>query len=277
MSGLSPPTRGSRYRVGHGVGYPGSIPAHAGKPGRSSGSSTGCGVYPRPRGEAQMGGLGNPRSIGLSPPTRGSLHSRIARSAQGRSIPAHAGKPPTESDCPCSRRVYPRPRGEAGIAWGMGWGIPGLSPPTRGSRSGRRPCSHRGRSIPAHAGKPSAPGRQAGIRRRSIPAHAGKPARTTAARAVSAVYPRPRGEASSRSRRSSRFNGLSPPTRGSPSRSGTARPRSRSIPAHAGKPCSRWRGSWNGRVYPRPRGEADRTILPVSTRGGLSPPTRGSL
>ena len=69
----------------------------------------------------------------------------------------------------------------------------GLSPPTRGNRSGR--------SLFAAL-------------RRSIPAHAGEPRAAAPVRPQAAVYPRPRGGTWTSVRKPSRLGGLSPPTRG---------------------------------------------------------------
>ena len=93
LTGLSPPTRGSRPWLPPPPRARGSIPAHAGKPGRDSGGAGRAAVYPRPRGEASPYPTGGPVAHGLSPPTRGSPLTSRRHRAILRSIPAHAGKP----------------------------------------------------------------------------------------------------------------------------------------------------------------------------------------
>ena len=91
--GLSPPTRGS-HRGPQLLPRPGgSIPAHAGKPTWKVRRERARGVYPRPRGEANVHSVPVECDQGLSPPTRGSPRAgRQDRPGRG-SIPAHAGKP----------------------------------------------------------------------------------------------------------------------------------------------------------------------------------------
>ena len=192
---------------------------------------------------------------GLSPPTRGSLAPALADRGVVGSIPAHAGKPVSPSRQPRERGVYPRPRGEASRAATSYPPDQGLSPPTRGSRTGSN-----GRDL----------------RRRSIPAHAGKPERKVRSGPSSRVYPRPRGEAAGSEQERLRLGGLSPPTRGSPRRGADPVERRRSIPAHAGKPPRRRASTRRSRVYPRPRGEAPSGTESPGPAAGLSPPTRGS-
>ena len=93
-AGLSPPTRGSPPVWTRYFSVRGSIPAHAGKP-LSVGLAVGTDrVYPRPRGEARNRLARSHLLRGLSPPTRGSPVQRVSDLRIGRSIPAHAGKPP---------------------------------------------------------------------------------------------------------------------------------------------------------------------------------------
>ena len=315
--GLSPPTRGSPGPPLRTSRTSGSIPAHAGKPSCFSPSGSLPGVYPRPRGEAAVRTLGARPGLGLSPPTRGSREMVSADSTAAGSIPAHAGKPTTRPYLRVARRVYPRPRGEASQPLGRFRSTLGLSPPTRGSLQPARRRDQVLRSIPAHAGKPGAVlarlketrvyPRPRGEAHRlflherkctglspptrgsrptgphnwscpgSIPAHAGKPCSMCHSRPVTAVYPRPRGEATPASLETFADLGLSPPTRGSPA---SCRDRERpagSIPAHAGKPTTDHRSVTPFGVYPRPRGEAGLVGIGGGLPGGLSPPTRGSL
>ena len=192
--GLSPPTRGSPGPVGVPDLDAGSIPAHAGKPGCSGPGARHAKVYPRPRGGADLRALAGQLLEGLSPPTRGSLHAPFLPVRNGRSIPAHAGKPLTPIKLGPNVLVYPRPRGEARCSIPLPHWVTGLSPPTRGSQhEARRPAAGEG----------------------SIPAHAGKPRWLRGSWWLRGVYPRPRGEASVGSVSLATSAGLSPPTRGS--------------------------------------------------------------
>ena len=192
---------------------------------------------------------------GLSPPTRGSRDLGAGGVVVDRSIPAHTGKPLTRRTASTSIRVYPRPHGEALQEVRQEVEAEGLSPPTRGSRASRRRRAAASGSIPAHTGKPD---------RRAPLYGSGR------------VYPRPHGEAPCRRARSTRRNGLSPPTRGSQGRAHRYAARVGSIPAHTGKPRPRGVAPRPARVYPRPHGEATVSAQMPPTHPGLSPPTRGS-
>ena len=154
QTGLSPPTRGSPPG-GSALASPrGSIPAHTGKPERTSERASERAVYPRPHGEAVEAELATATDHGLSPPTRGSLRVLEVLGQVPRSIPAHTGKPSPARGGVGWRQVYPRPHGEACWRWQVADYPDGLSPPTRGSLRVRHAGpSHRG-SIPAHTGKP---------------------------------------------------------------------------------------------------------------------------
>ena len=148
-----------------------------------------------------------------------------------------------------------RERSHDAIRWSRVSSRIGLSPPTRGSR-----------------GK-VAKGIDDGW---SIPAHAGKPPRACHRTAPTAVYPRPRGEASLRACLGDFDHGLSPPTRGSRAKLVNRHVGNGSIPAHAGKPPIDRVSPASIRVYPRPRGEAMVMTWMARAIQGLSPPTRGS-
>ena len=233
--GLSPPTRGSRRVPERTRRQAGSIPAHTGKPGAALCGMCPWEVYPRPHGEALPEGASAFQVTGLSPPTRGSLHPQQRAGADRGSIPAHTGKPRCRWSRGRMRRVYPRPHGEAAqraLAW---LARHGLSPPTRGS--------------PRHLGRRS-------LLLGSIPAHTGKPSRVAARASAARVYPRPHGEALTKSISVQLSDGLSPPTRGSHPASLIGETVTGSIPAHTGKPSTRPDGRAAGPVYPRPHGEA---------------------
>ena len=171
------------------------------------------------------------------------------------SIPAHAGEPfrtgATRSAC----TVYPRPRGGATSEPPPNRKPGGLSPPTRGSHQ---------------------PYEVTGTTWGSIPAHAGEPVLVSTCASTCAVYPRPRGGATSESHATPMESGLSPPTRGSPPRGSHDDHPPRSIPAHAGEPQPPASPPTVVRVYPRPRGGAGKRRRENMAREGLSPPTRGS-
>ena len=173
--------------------------------------------------------------LGLSPPTRGSHSESAPSSCTHGSIPAHTGKPWATRCGRSPTRVYPRPHGEAQGLAQSGRPALGLSPPTRGSRTGVRVR----RKVPG-----------------SIPAHTGKPFGPVPAAFVHAVYPRPHGEAGPPSQLAARAQGLSPPTRGSRNGRGAYGRCSGSIPAHTGKPPTTATSGTRRGVYPRPHGEA---------------------
>ena len=191
-----------------------------------------------------------PCRVGLSPPTRGSLLR--CRTGEGhldglRSIPAHAGEPPSIANRAATRsKVYPRPRGGATYLRIRG---------TVAARNG---------SIPAHAGEPGASivgGRIApDTQGLSPPTRGSHRFKSITGECSSGVYPRPRGGAeAAHGHPSAPSEGLSPPTRGShrqvfrARRKGTSRG---SIPAHAGEPFAGGGTTCDLEVYPRPRGGA---------------------
>ena len=314
--GLSPPTRGSQHAVHDQPEIAGSIPAHTGKPLSATTMLWAMSVYPRPHGEATAFTSTAIVSIGLSPPTRGSLRGELTAVNKDRSIPAHTGKPGERTWSGTASKVYPRPHGEARDVDLEDTIAVGLSPPTRGSLLGHLEIRLLRRSIPAHTGKPASrsgptptaevyprPHGEAAVRcdqehglrglspptrgsrpggrvpvagHGSIPAHTGKPPRSVTATRPTRVYPRPHGEALLAACSIRPRRGLSPPTRGSRLSSRRVPCQERSIPAHTGKPAARWSVGWAAAVYPRPHGEAESPTPPLPPFAGLSPPTRGS-
>ena len=213
--GLSPPTRGNRPCPCPEALCPGSIPAHAGEPSRSTTTGNTSGVYPRPRGGTLRRCPRRPCGCGLSPPTRGNLLAVSRELWRVRSIPAHAGEPGLDAEEDAEDRVYPRPRGgtfERVTCSSVGGG---LSPPTRGNPPNQPFAPAPVRSISAHAGEPRRGGRRSRIRR---------------------VYPRPRGGTAVFPADGVSSRGLSPPTRGNRLSFQVTSERFRSIPAHAGEP-----------------------------------------
>ena len=274
--GLSPPTRGSRVRIGIRIGIRGSIPAHAGEPEATScHMSSRIGSIPAHAGEPWCRDAPERvRHMGLSPPTRGSPIAGIRIGIRG-SIPAHAGEPrcpcrhvgsiPDAGEPPAPSGLSPPTRGSR--IRGVNRGRNGLSPPTRGRYVARGSIpAHAGEplgSIPAHAGEPG-PSRCSGVYPRlsattgigSIPAHAGEPQWATG---LEVAWPTRRSIPAHAGELLCAHPGLSPPTRGS---MGDPRPR-------GDLPVPR-------RVYPRPRGGASSAWVSNWSITGLSPPTRGS-
>ena len=91
--GLSPPTRGNRPKPCVRRLPMRSIPAHAGEPCGTRPTHTDRAVYPRPRGGTLTSLRCQPRTPGLSPPTRGNRAASLPAPLFRRSIPAHAGEP----------------------------------------------------------------------------------------------------------------------------------------------------------------------------------------
>ncbi len=110
----------------------------------------------------------------------------------------------------------------------------------------------------------------------SIPAHAGEPAYTRAVNTLAWVYPRPRGGTVVAPHLSLTHGGLSPPTRGNLPQVAHGAVADRSIPAHAGEPGLSKYSPPTPRVYPRPRGGTHCVSPRLSRSKGLSPPTRGN-
>ena len=181
----------------------------------SSPMSRAFAVYPRPRGGTVKDVYVEPDADGLSPPTRGNRPRKVPADLDGGSIPAHAGEPATRRCSTTFPPVYPRPRGGTFERPLRVRHAIGLSPPTRGNRSGD--------------------GREKTMAR-SIPAHAGEPKRSHMRSTGEAVYPRPRGGTVTGLDLQGWLQGLSPPTRGNRQRQRHRRGRRGSIPAHAGEP-----------------------------------------
>ena len=250
--GPGPSPRGDRVR-------PGSIPACAGKPKPTAGSSGSFGVHPRVCGEA----CSHPRClavvVGPSPRVRGSLALRVDLRESWGSIPACAGKPRVRRWRTDGSRVHPRvcgeavntpmvascvsgpsprdPRvcGEAGLAFQSLRVVRGPSPRVRGSLRRLRLRPRRHGSIPACAGKPSPASTRASPRR---------------------VHPRVCGEAERSWKRPGTSFG--------------------SIPACAGKSLKPQAALSKGGVHPRVCGEACRPPCRRNLRQGPSPRVRGS-
>ena len=130
---------------------------------------------------------------GLSPLARGTQHRKRLRGGGVRFIPAGAGSSTWRIFATPARTVYPRWRGELGIARLIRRRPYGLSPLARGTRPPRRCIPRDRRFIPAGAGNTLSP--------------------SAVARARS-VYPRWRGEHVAGLIFHDDFYGLSPLARG---------------------------------------------------------------
>ena len=193
--GLSPPTRGIHVTtLLFPIGFR-SIPAYAGDPISYSRLASAGAVYPRLRGGSPPRGEVGACARGLSPPTRGIPPLRIQRRRKEGSIPAYAGDPLGNTILNEGAGVYPRLRGGSFLAPYPYPASNGLSPPTRGILQRVQYAQRHVGSIPAYAGDPLAPLRQAECRR---------------------VYPRLRGGSRPTLAAILAGGGLSPPTRGIP-------------------------------------------------------------
>ena len=132
----------------------------------------------------------------------------------------------------------------------------GLSPLTRGNRTGAVFIGGRDGSIPAHAGQPGS---------------------SASARTQGTVYPRSRGATTQCGRGPDCALGLSPLTRGNLGGAVRRHAAQGSIPAHAGQPTCTARSPATARVYPRSRGATHRMGSNHLMARGLSPLTRGNL
>ena len=195
-SGLSPRGRGNPLHQHDLQITQRSIPAWAGKPGRSEDSAMPCAVYPRVGGETETHRHDIHLIQGLSPRGRGNRNPSTRYTPHTRSIPAWAGKPRRETSGRSGRQVYPRVGGETSHWASSSPPWSGLSPRGRGNHPARPRGLRQIRSIPAWAGKPDAEAARA--------AHRG-------------VYPRVGGETPSNSSQPTLGTGLSPRGRGNPS------------------------------------------------------------
>ncbi len=152
--------------------------------------------------------------------------------------------------------VYPRWRGEHITVSRPGCIEDGLSPLARGTRVERRLCATDKRFIPAGAGNTECP--LSRIRER-------------------AVYPRWRGEHLIFIIIVVIVDGLSPLARGTPGVTCERIYQSRFIPAGAGNTNVTHRAGYRVPVYPRWRGEHDRSTIISPLASGLSPLARGTL
>src|SRR5690606_18063074 len=109
-------------------------------------------VYPRVRGDHEIGTSRIERSVGLPPRTRGSLRVWAGTGQRHRSTPAYAGITWRSHVIVVPVRVYPRVRGDHVPLGRIADPRAGLPPRTRGSRCGRGRRAPGRRSTPAYAG-----------------------------------------------------------------------------------------------------------------------------
>ena len=195
------------------------------------------------------------------------------------SIPARAGEPAAAGPVSGITRVYPRACGGTSCRRARERDHQGLSPRVRGNLSRFLSKKAPPRSIPARAGEPRWPSKNARPERvypracggtespaphlrktiglsprvrgnragcplpvpnpRSIPARAGEPVTAVIPMILSRVYPRACGGTRHASNASEASSGLSPRVRGNPHRGQFFRSHQRSIPARAGEPSCR--------------------------------------
>ena len=174
VMGLSPRVRGNRRPLAPLRHRPGSIPACAGEPARTSFGWTSQKVYPRVCGGTHGRPDRNRNWSGLSPRVRGNPAYTHRFRAYPRSIPACAGEPPSSVLdevltevypacagepfdpflCDRNEGVYPRVCGGTRKHSPAGSLLTGLSPRVRGNPGGTAVAGGQGRSIPACAGEP---------------------------------------------------------------------------------------------------------------------------
>ena len=165
--GSSPLTRGKHLGGQRVVVRVRLIPAHAGKTHATCHRRHPPTAHPRSRGENARYVSPQASSDGSSPLTRGKLADGGTDLHQIRLIPAHAGKTPTGSVAPSTRRAHPRSRGENAPDFHEMGSWLGSSPLTRGKLADERFHGGARGLIPAHAGKT----RTLGSRQRPGQAH----------------------------------------------------------------------------------------------------------
>ena len=314
--GPSPRVRGNRRRGPRRCRCSGSIPACAGNPPNALRTKVESGVHPRVCGETRREDYVPQIVQGPSPRVRGNRRAGHRVDAVVGSIPACAGKPVHRRPLARAAGVHPRVCGETPRVATVSATLTGPSPRVRGNRragsDGRR--SHG--SIPACAGKPSAPpGRSSNWRvhprvcgetpavtvdtalpngpsprvrgnpyaleerRRcagSIPACAGKPPEEEGNRHGNGVHPRVCGETLRKADSRQQGDGPSPRVRGNRVDLLLGLRVEGSIPACAGKPGRSWRPSPGPRVHPRVCGETRCRRSREADRRGPSPRVRGN-
>ena len=237
---------------------------------------------------------------GLSPRVRGNPRPTNRPTNWRRSIPACAGEPVQGNRRGVESGVYPRVCGgtrsaaaHSGVdSGGKGGSIPACAgePPWASATGASRAVFPRVCGGTA-AGKPAArtlsglsprvrgnPARATGWwrRSRSIPACAGEPRPRHGAAHSAGVYPRVCGGTGVRRGRPGRGYGLSPRVRGNPLHNYAQVALTGSIPACAGEPLQPVRPGCMEQVYPRVCGGTECGIQTLARVNGLSPRVRGN-
>ncbi len=192
---------------------------------------------------------------GLSPLARGTLCNGAVRQGCSRFIPAGAGNTMQWSSATRLQPVYPRWRGEHDCFESVTGSNVGLSPLARGTL------------------RDSGPGISP---MRFIPAGAGNTYSCACVLVESPVYPRWRGEHTTRYSGRSATTGLSPLARGTHCAIFVVLFIGRFIPAGAGNTSDALTWCVAIPVYPRWRGEHNLTLISNNIAGGLSPLARGT-
>ena len=193
---------------------------------------------------------------GSSPRGRGKHDVRWSSRAQGRLIPARAGKTASATCCCRMIAAHPRAGGENGNQVGHGHAPIGSSPRGRGKQTSL--------FFPT-------------MNTRLIPARAGKTCRARLALCPHRAHPRAGGENYSASARIATRLGSSPRGRGKPQACGGLRVGDRLIPARAGKTSAVGVSGRSGAAHPRAGGENLPHTIGTLTCGGSSPRGRGKL
>ena len=212
-------------------------------------------VYPRWRGELNIGNGFAAAASGLSPLARGTHKLSADLKSGTRFIPAGAGNTSKNLKSKPLKTVYPRWRGEHRTVLGFLGDFGGLSPLARGTH-----ISVINRDF----------------RLRFIPAGAGNTAFIYAGVSLLSVYPRWRGEHPEITLNWLSVSGLSPLARGTPRLGVRVGIIGRFIPAGAGNTWSWWKPTVPVAVYPRWRGEHRSPSRVVYVIVGLSPLARGT-
>ena len=252
--GSSPRVRGKHPLDALGARASRLIPARAGKTAASSGGWCPGAAHPRACGE-NFPFSPKPRTkTGSSPRVRGKQPVGRQGAAEGRLIPARAGKTCDAVRTHEALRAHPRACGEnpqAEVWHEQPWGS---SPRVRGKPGVQSPNFLHDRLIPARAGKTNT---------------------TTRAAPAGSAHPRACGENVRTSEPLDAYFGSSPRVRGKPPAAGAAHALGRLIPARAGKTYPTTRPLTSSPAHPRACGE---NVTSASTRSlspGSSPRVRG--
>ena len=210
--------------------------------------------FPRTRGDAPASWIRSARVATLPPHTRGCTVDLAAGAEDAQASPAHAGMHRTNASRSAGGRRFPRTRGDAPHSATSPRPPSTLPPHTRGCTCLSIEKRHSDTASPAHAGMHRSPGRHP---------------------AMSARFPRTRGDASGAAGRLARGGRLPPHTRGCTHIGGDGSGAPHASPAHAGMhlTLSSTAAAWAS--FPRTRGDAPRRRPRPGATPPLPPHTRG--